>query len=104
MKSILSTIIVLFTSLTVLAQDKHLFQKEEFIQNGDTLPIRIMYPKDFNPDKKYPLVLFLHGRGESGSDNESQLIHGASLFINNREQFPAIVVFPQCSKDSYWAN
>ena len=103
MKNILLIILFLF-SLTAFSQDKNLFQKKEFIQNGDTLPVRIMYPKDFDPTKKYPLVLFLHGRGESGNDNESQLIHGSSLFINNRADFPAIVIFPQCAKDSYWAN
>jgi predicted peptidase len=103
MKNILLIILFLF-SLTAFSQDKDLFQKKEFIQDGDTLPLRIMYPKDFDASKKYPLVLFLHGRGESGNNNESQLIHGSSLFINNREKFPAVVVFPQCAKDSYWAN
>jgi predicted peptidase len=103
MKNILLIILFLF-SLTAFSQDKNLFQKKEFIQDGDTLPVRIMYPKDFDASKKYPLVLFLHGRGESGNNNESQLTHGAELFMANREKFPAVVVFPQCAKDSYWAN
>ncbi len=103
MKNIL-LILLLFISSVVSAQDRDVFRKKIFIQNGDTLPVRIMYPKDFDSTKKYPLVLFLHGRGESGNNNESQLVHGSSLFISNREKFPAIVVFPQCGKDSYWAN
>ncbi len=104
MKNILLIILVFFITSLATAQDKHVFQEKLYIHKGDTLPLRIMYPKDFDPNKTYPLVLFLHGRGESGNDNKSQLIHGSSLFINNREEFPAIVVFPQCSKDSYWAN
>jgi len=74
--------------------------------DGSTLPYRILLPEDYDPNRAYPLVLFLHGSGERGEDNASQLTHGATLFTNpeNRRQFPAIVVFPQCPTASYWAN
>lgn len=51
-------------------------------------------------------MLFLHGAGERGNDNEKQLTHGSDLFLNseNREQFPAIIVFPQCPQEDYWSN
>ncbi|MGB8705920.1 MAG: prolyl oligopeptidase family serine peptidase, partial [Gillisia sp.] len=47
-----------------------------------------------------------HGAGERGSDNISQLAHGSQLFLKkeNQENFPAVVIFPQCPKDDYWAN
>ncbi|WP_223270860.1 carboxylesterase family protein [Subsaximicrobium wynnwilliamsii] len=95
-----------FLMLQGLAQDLSLFSKEQFIQNNDSLLYRMMLPKDFDASKTYPLVLFLHGAGERGNDNESQLTHGAALFASEdtREQFPAIVVFPQCPKGDYWAN
>ena len=50
-------------------------------------------------------MLFLHGAGERGSDNEKQLIHGSQMFLNptNRENFPAFVLFPQCPEKRYWA-
>ncbi|WP_353135735.1 prolyl oligopeptidase family serine peptidase [Pseudopedobacter sp.] len=88
------------------AQHKGLFQSELFVLKNDTLPLRVLYPKGFDQNKKYPLVIFLHGRGESGNDNQKQLTHGAKLFLDsvNRTKFPAIVVFPQCPSDSYWAN
>ncbi|HEY6503231.1 MAG TPA: dienelactone hydrolase family protein [Chitinophagaceae bacterium] len=88
------------------AQDHSLYEKHWFIQNGDTLPYRILFPENYDPAKKYSLVLFLHGRGESGTDNEKQLTHGAKLFLNDstRKKYPAIVVFPQCSPKSYWSN
>ncbi|MGI5831644.1 MAG: hypothetical protein ACOX6D_03820 [Thermoguttaceae bacterium] len=38
-------------------------------------PFRIFFPKEVRSGKKYPLVLWLHGRGESLSDNECQLAH-----------------------------
>jgi predicted peptidase len=96
----------LLFSTCLQAQDLSLFQKKWYVQNNDTLPYRILLPINFNPSKKYPLVLFLHGAGERGSDNEKQLIHGAKLFANDsiRQQFPAIVVFPQCAENSYWSN
>jgi predicted peptidase len=82
-----------------------LFQKKEFVFNGKTLPYRILYPEHYDPNKKYPLLLFLHGAGERGKDNEKQLTHGARLFIReeNRKNFPAIIVFPQCPEESFWA-
>lgn len=72
--------------------------------DGDTLPYRLMLPAKYDKTKKYPLVLFLHGAGERGRDNELQLVHCASHFQLDsvREEYPAIVVFPQCQKDSTW--
>jgi predicted peptidase len=63
-----------------------------------------LLPENYNPQQKYPLVLFLHGAGERGSDNQSQLTHGSMMFTNpvNREKYPAIVLFPQCPKDYFW--
>jgi len=102
---IISIVISLFISLSASAQDWSQFQKEEHINhNGDTLLYRILLPLDYDRDQLYPLILFLHGAGERGSDNERQLTHGADLFLENREDFPAIVVFPQCPEDSYWID
>jgi predicted peptidase len=88
------------------AQDKSLYKKEIFVANSDTLPYRILLPLNYDASKKYPLILMLHGAGERGNDNESQLVHGAGLFLRDsiREKYPAIVVFPQCPANSYWSN
>ena len=106
----------LFTSinLTVLllcgsyamGQNLSDYQKMVFEKDGARLPYRILLPKDYDTSKKYPLVLFLHGSGERGNDNELQLVHGSSLFLKDevREKYPAIVVFPQCAANSSWAR
>jgi len=47
------------------------------------------------------VILFLHGAGERGDDGISPTKVGLGPFIAKRN-FPAIVVFPQCSKDSWW--
>ena len=100
------TFVFLFFSSAVFCQDKSLFEKKLFIKNNDTMPYRILLPLNYDAVKKYPLVLFLHGSGESGNDNEAQLVHGAELFLRDsiRKNYPAIVVFPQCSANSYWSN
>jgi len=94
------------SALMSTAQDKSLFEKQLFILGEDTLPCRILTPQDFASGKKYPLVVFLHGAGERGNDNEAQLTWGADLFLDsaNRANFPAIVVFPQCPKNQRWSD
>ena len=71
---------------------------------GDSLRYRLLTPERYSPSQKYPLVLFLHGAGERGSDNKKQLTHGGQLFLNpvNREKYPSFVLFPQCPDESYW--
>ena len=89
-----------------MAQKTEAFSKEIFIHKNDTLKYRLLLPKDFSESKQYPIVLFLHGAGERGSDNTKQLTHGSKLFADpmNRGAFPAIVIFPQCPQEDYWAN
>lgn len=89
---------------TVAAQEQEAFNKEHFVKNADTLKYRILFPKDFSEEKEYPVVLFLHGAGERGDDNQAQLTHGSELFLKHQEEFPAIVIFPQAPKDDYWAK
>lgn len=107
MKIKLSFAIVLlaFTFFTK-AQDKSLFKKEIYVSGNDTLPYRILLPLNYDSSKKYPLILILHGAGERGNDNEAQLVHGSYLFLKDsvRQQYPAIVVFPQCAANSFWSN
>jgi predicted peptidase len=88
------------------AQHTNAFSKEQFTQSGDTLLYRLLEPQHFDSNKKYPLILFLHGAGERGSDNEKQLTHGTDFFLDSahRSKYPAFVVFPQCPDDAYWAN
>ncbi|WP_316768746.1 prolyl oligopeptidase family serine peptidase [Pedobacter frigiditerrae] len=98
-------ILCMIISLT-FAQDLSKFKKENFIQESDTLKYRILYPENFDAKKKYSVLFFLHGRGESGNDNEKQLTHGSKMFLSDdfRKNFPSIIIFPQCAEESYWAN
>jgi predicted peptidase len=82
------------------------FDRGSFINKSDTIPYRILFPQNFDPTKKYALILVLHGAGERGNNNVSQLKYGTELFLNDtiRAKYPSIVVFPQCPTNSYWSN
>ena len=59
-------------------------------------------PKEYDGKKKFPLLLFLHGAGERGSDLEKVTKHGPPKLIKQGKQFPFVVISPQCPKDTCW--
>lgn len=89
------------------AQNLELFEEKMFeTKEGQSIPYRMLLPENYNSDTSYPLVIFLHGAGERGNDNEKQLIHGVQVFLDsaNRKAFPCIVIAPQCPKEDYWGS
>ena len=100
----LSFFLIVFIVSNLSAQDLSQYEKEKIVFKTDTLNYRILKPLNYNPNKQYPVHLFLHGAGERGNDNESQLVHGAKLFLKkeNREQFNSWVIFPQAPKNDWW--
>ncbi len=106
MKKMVLSCFILICSLDLKAQNNEFFEKQLFVLGGDTLRCRILTPINYSPAQKYPLVVFLHGSGERGNDNEKQLTWGADLFLDslNRVRYPAIIVFPQCPENESWAN
>lgn len=82
------------------------FEKKVFQMGNEQMPYALLLPRDYDASKQYPLVLFLHGAGERGADNEKQLVHGADLFTTPlfRKKYPAIVLIPQCAQEDYWSN
>ncbi|MFT4533946.1 MAG: putative peptidase [Saprospiraceae bacterium] len=80
------------------------YLKKVFNAPSGNLNYRIFYPENFDPLKKYPLLLFMHGAGERGIDNEAQLIHGGDLIANGMNKHNAIAILPQCPKEDYWVK
>src|SRR5690242_4502489 len=60
--------------------------------NGTAYPYVVYVPRDFKADKKWPVILFLHGSGERGDDGlkQSQVGIGSAIRMNP-ERFPALV-------------
>lgn len=84
-----------------------MFEPREFAgEGGKVLKYRLLKPLGYNPNKSYPLVIFLHGAGERGNDNSAQLKHGMADFCKTvrREKNPCYVIAPQCPDDEKWAE
>lgn len=76
---------------------------------GGTLSYRLLVPKSYDPKaepkKQFPLILFLHGAGERGTDNKSQLRHGGGLLAGDLQAAePCFVLAPQCPPGKQWVN
>ncbi len=103
MKKTLLTLLVISFTISLIAQENYLYAS--FSHNGKTLPYRYLEPQNIKANKKYPVVLFLHGAGERGTDNEAQLLHCSGQFLNPavRDTYPAYVFFPQAPQGAFWS-
>jgi predicted peptidase len=63
-------------------------------------------PKDYDPKngQRWPLLLFLHGSGERGTNLQSVAIHGPLNLVKQGREFPFIIVAPQCPEGQDWSN
>jgi predicted peptidase len=65
----------------------------------------LFVPHDYTGEKPYPLILFLHGLGESGTDGKKQVEVGLGTAIRREAKtFPFITIFPQSQKRSWRAG
>ena len=72
----------------------------QFIKNLEYL---LYLPKNYRSSKKkFPLMLFLHGSGERGSDLGKVKVHGLPKMLEAGLELPCIVVSPQCPSDTWW--
>lgn len=61
-------------------------------------------PKDYKAqkDKRWPLMLFLHGAGERGTDVQLVARHGPMKLVREGHDFPFIIIAPQCPEKQRW--
>ncbi len=99
-------LLTIFFNTVAHAQLTEPFEKAEFNWEKEVMPYRIMRPLDAKDGEKYPLVIFLHGSGERGNDNEKQLYHVVTEFSKRtkRADYPCFVVAPQCSLGKRWTE
>ncbi len=102
-----------FPDTAFAADYRDRFEAHVFLAtDGGRLPYRLLRPNVDPPadsqrePKKYPLVLFFHGAGERGDDNQRQLIHGMNELASDeiRNRYPCFVVAPQCPDDQQWVD
>lgn len=69
----------------------------------ETYRYQVYVPANWNKKQKWPVILFLHGAGERGTDGVIQTEVGVGTAIRRySDRFPAIVVMPQCRKEVGW--
>jgi predicted peptidase len=82
------------------------YTKDVYRTDKDSLPYRLLYPLRYNKHKRYPIVLFLHGSGKRGTDNEAPLavVPKALTDSTGREKYPCFILVPQCPKNDVWVK
>lgn len=76
----------------------------EIVTRTNEFRYLLYLPADYKADAgpKWPLVLFLHGAGERGSDLQKVAVHGPPKLVSQGRQFPFILVSPQCPAGQVW--
>jgi predicted peptidase len=81
------------------------FIDRAFSGGATTTNYKVFIPKNWNKKKKWPVILFLHGAGERGSDNAAQTKVGLGPAITRQQDnFPFVVVMPQCPTGRWWSE
>lgn len=97
LKLVIASLFLWVQTGTVWAQQT----AEKFIRETGYL---LSLPEGYTADTaaRWPLMLFLHGSGESGNDLEKVKLHGPPELIANGKKFPFIVVSPQSPVSYGW--
>ncbi len=106
--------LLLATSGFLLAQepvaDLNLMQTRKTFSRQIARTLQCEYllflPKGYDAagKKEWPLILFLHGAGERGSDLAKVAVHGPPKLVKKRADFPFILVSPQCPAEQVWSD
>jgi len=69
-----------------------------------SLDYLLFLPRDYDPEREkgWPMILFLHGAGERGSDLARVKAHGPPKLAESDPEFPFVVVSPQCPEGETW--
>ncbi len=96
--SILLAAILTFAALTAFAAPRETgFLNRTVTVDGTIYKFVVFVPADYTPEKKWPIVLFLHGAGERGDEGSLQTDTGIGTALRRHpDRYPAVVVMPQC--------
>ena len=79
------------------------FVQRKAVVDGKAHRYQVFVPASAVAGPNPPVILFLHGSGERGSDNDKQVEAGLGPYVRSHaDEFPAIVVFPQVPDDEEW--
>ena len=103
----LLTVLLTLVSVSLFAQTDSLRQISGKVDKDITVNVKLQYllylPPDYkNDSKEWPLVLFLHGAGERGTDLNLVNRNGPTKLVEQGKDFPFIMVSPQCPLRQRW--
>ena len=106
MKASRLLILIIWVSLTQCAAQAQLIEGEETTSVSETLKYYLYYPEAYqaNDTDRFPLLLFLHGGGESGQDLEALKTNGPPKLLVEGKQFPFLILAPQHPHPKKWWN
>src|SRR5687767_13882754 len=99
--------------LTVFIATSPLMAEEPGKQTAETFKTEIrksaelqylsFFPKGYSSgEKKWPLLVFLHGAGERGTNVNAVAQHGPPKLVKTNPGFPFVLVSPQCPPNQRW--
>jgi len=105
--AMLTLSLLVAATATAATRDQFLYGTSN--TGGTVLPFRYFVPPGYDAAQAYPLILFLHGAGERGSDNEAQLNNNANgamrlLDDENLALQPVFMIAPQCFTNGWWGG
>jgi predicted peptidase len=73
---------------------------------GRSMPYVVYVPRSYSEAQQWPVILFLHGSGERGTDGFAQVRVGIGMQLLTRPQqrFPCLVVMPQAPPNAFWTG
>jgi predicted peptidase len=91
----------------IAAAEKSEFEERNYQPAaGRALPYLLLRPRDYRSEggRRHPLLVFLHGSGERGTDNRAQVVHGKDFLLAAAKQHGCFVIAPQCPPDARWVE
>lgn len=85
-------------------QSPQIFEKEATTKLKLKFLLALPEGYDASADKKWPLVVFLHGAGERGDDLAKVALHGPPKRVAAGETFPFVLASPQCPSEAWWTE
>jgi len=103
--SVLACLICGLSIATFAASLQTGFLNRSINVDGKAYRYVVYVPSNWTTDQKWPVILFLHGAGERGSDGlkQSQVGIGGAVRLHS-ERYPFVIVMPQCPEGQWWSQ
>src|SRR5882724_12650876 len=108
-QTLLVAVLLFLSAMKTPAQPTPALTADKFhwkISTSGEMRYLVYLPKDYSATsgKRWPLMLFLHGSGERGTNVQRVTTHGPMKLVKQGTNFPFIIIAPQCPEKELWRN